>query len=240
MNKGELNELMIVTYLNKKFYSELSEHWKENIKKMFPFVINEDQIFATIIENRHCKPDIEIMIRQTRIKVSIKSGHNPSIHQEFFFCFMAFLKENDVSRRTLRIIEFYHFGKTKKLSNNGRPFTREEIIKNFGNYLNEANKEINNIDLIKKIVYRCVIKGAKAYYKKLDFFYYGNVDKGFLYSEKEIFETVIREKKDDNKAIHFGGLVYQPCGRKEDRVDKNYSRIKWPILCVKFYDNDII
>lgn len=186
------------------------------------------------------KPDIYLECRHTKVKISIKSGHNPSIHQENFFDFIKFLKRIGISSRTIKIISFYHFGKIKKLSNNGKPFTKDEMIKNYGKYLKQANEEINKKKIIEEIIYRTIIKGAKIDREEIDYLYYGSSEKGFLLSIEDIYSLVIKDKKEDILQLHFGGLIYQPSGRREDRVDRYYSRIKWPILCVKFYDNKII
>ena len=99
---------------------------------------------------------------------------------------------------------------------------------------------LDNEKIIKKIIYRTVIKGANMKRTGLTYLYYGNVEKGFLLSKEDIYSLVLayREHK---SSIHFGGLNYQPCGRKRTTIDYRYVRIKWPILSPMFYlsENEI-
>lgn len=240
-NIGEKNEFDIIDVLNNKKYKDLSPLWKENIKRMFSFVEDNDLIKAYSFDDRRAKPDITIKVRKSRINVSIKSGSNPSVHQEYFYDFFQFLKKIGVSSRTRHIISFYHFGVSKKLGNNGEPFTKDEIIEKYSEYIIQANEELNsNKEIIKKIVYHAVIAGNNPEREPMDYFYYGNPEKGFLLDTDQIYDMILKEEKPNNRNIHFGGLIYQPSGRKLNSRDRNYSKIKWPVLSVKFYDNDIL
>lgn len=241
MNSGEQNECNITKYLNLKIVKELNEFWKEIIYKMFPNAKDDDIIHSFLINARHVKPDIIIKINKTQKLISIKTGHNPSVHQEYINSFYDYLRKYKVSERTIKIISFYHFGLSKKTTNNGSQFTREEIIDKYGEYLIQANEEINkNEKLIDNIIYRSIIKGSQNYYYEIDYFYYGCLDKGFLLSKEEIYDIVKHDIKPNLGPIHFGGLIYQPSGRNLYKRDIKYVRIKWPILCLKFYNNDII
>lgn len=240
-NIGEKNEKNICDVLNNKKFNELSSMWQDNIKRMFPFVEDNDVINAYLYDDRRAKPDITIKCHKSRINVSIKSGTNPSVHQEYYYDFFQFLKQLGLSSRTRHIIAFYHFGVTNKLGNKDHPLTKDEIIEGYKDYIIQANKEINsNKELIKKFIYRTIIRGNNPDREPMDYFYYGSPVQGFLLSTDEIYDMILKEKKPDDKNIHFGGLIYQPSGRKLHSRDRNYSKVKWPVLCVKFYNNDIL
>lgn len=237
MNDGIKNELLIIRKLNNKMFCDLSYHWKSIIKRIYPNINKNDIIRAYSFNDRHAKPDIVISLNNNKVKISIKTGHNPSMHQEYYYDFFKFLERNNVSTKTIKIISFYHFGMSKKLSNNGCPFTKNEIVTRFKDYIIFANNELNKrTDLLEKIIYRSIIIGSNQEREEIDYLYYGNVEKGFLLSKNEIYDIIMNEKKDDDLFIHFGGLIYQPSGRKVNSRDRNYSRIKWPLLCVKFYE----
>lgn len=241
MNSGEQNENNIAKYLNLKMVKELNEFWKEIIYKMFPTAQDADIIHSFLIDARHVKPDIIVKINIIQKLISIKTGHNPSVHQEHIYSFYDYLRKNGVSERTIKIISFYHFGLSKKTTNNGKQFSKDEIIDKYGDYLIQANEELNNNKhLIDDIIFRSIIKGSKEYYYEVDYFYYGCLDKGFLLSREEIYDIVKHDIKPNKGPIHFGGLIYQPSGRNMLKRDINYVRIKWPILCLKFYNDDII
>lgn len=231
---GLLNEKEIINHLNCMLYKELDDKWKEHIKQMFPFVKDDDVIYARPFPDHQAKPDVIIKVRNTCQYLSVKSGRNPSVHQENFFSFQKFLSKLGVPKAVLRIIYFYHFGKTKKLSNNGEPFTKEELDEKYGEYFLKASQILDKPYIIKEIVNRTIIKGANPTRTGITYLYYGNVEKGFLLSKEDIYQLVLNYRE-HKSSIHFGALNYQPGGRKRTSQDYRYVRIKWPILSPMFY-----
>ena len=95
MNSGEQNENNIAKYLNLKMVKELNEFWKEIIYKMFPTAQDADIIHSFLIDARHVKPDIIVKINKIQKLISIKTGHNPSVHQEHIYSFYDYLRKNN-------------------------------------------------------------------------------------------------------------------------------------------------
>lgn len=235
--RGLQNEEDIIKYLNGKTLASLNEKWKQHILIMFPFATFEDVILARKFPDHKAKPDIILKIRHTCVYVSVKSGKNPSIHQEDFFSFSRFLSRIPVDNKILRVIQFYHFGETKKLNNNGKPFTREELQSKFSRYITWANMNLNDPKIIEEVIYRAVIKGADKHRTGIDFLYYGSLQEGILLSKEEIYTSVRQSMDSKDRPIHFGALNYQPAGRKRTSIDYRYVRIKWPLLAVMFYED---
>ncbi|MCQ2086934.1 MAG: hypothetical protein MJZ37_02520 [Bacilli bacterium] len=231
---GLKNEAVIIEYLNFKRFKDLNEKWKKHISTMFPFIKDDDVIYARKHPDHQAKPDAIIKVRNTLQYLSIKSGRNPSVHQEDFFTFRRFLKYLGVDTWVLRTIYFYHFGETMKISNNGVPFTKEELEERYSSYFLKASIALDKEEIIKKVINRTVIKGANNKRTALTYLYYGNVDKGFLLSKEDIYSLVLNYRE-HKTSIHFGGLNYQPSGRKRTTVDYRYVRIKWGILSPMFY-----
>lgn len=234
---GLKNEEDIIEYLNTKSFSSLNEKWQKHIKTMFPFVEDDDVIYARKFPDHKSKPDAIIKVRHTCEYLSIKSGRNPSVHQEDYFVFQNFLKRIGVSEQVLRTIYFFHFGETKKLNNNGQPFTKEQLEENYSEYFLKASQKLDDKKIIEDIIYRTVIKGADQKRNALTYLYFGNVEQGFLLSKEDIYTLVLRYRN-HKSSIHFGGLNYQPGGRNRTRADYRYVRIKWPILSPMYYLNE--
>lgn len=232
--QGLLNEQEVIDHLNNKTFVMLDEKWQKHIKVMFPFVKDTDIIYARKFPEHKAKPDAIIKVRNSVEYLSIKSGRNPSVHQEDYFVFQNFLKNLGIPRNVLRTIYFYHFGETKTCNNNGKPFTKEELEEKYGEYFLRASTFLDNERIIKKIIYRTVIKGANMKRNGITYLYYGNVEKGFLLSKEDIYSLILNYRE-HKSSIHFGGLNYQPCGRKRTTIDYRYVRIKWPILSPMFY-----
>lgn len=235
---GLQNEEDIINYLNKKTFESLNGKWQKHILKMFPFINDTDVIYASKFPNHLAKPDIIVKTRHSIQYVSIKSGKNPSVHQEEVRSFYRFLQSLDISERTRYIMRFYHYGETDKINNHGIPFTREELISKYSSYFLQANIELDKDKIIEQIIDRTVIRGADRSRTAVTYFYYGSLQKGFLLSKEEVYSTILSYREHEGRPIHFGALNYQPAGRNRNAIDHHYVRIKWPMLAVLFYKNE--
>ncbi len=236
-NLGIENEYDILNYLHGKRYKELNRKWKKHIKVMFPKIKRNDLIYSGHFKDKWAKPDIYVKVNNRIKYISIKTGRNASVHDEKIKPFYDFLKKLNISDRTLKIMLFYHYGYSEKLSNNGVPFTREEILENYKNYIDEANAELNKKYILREIIKRCVLKGTERRDGDIDFMYYGVLKDGYLMSEDDIYDLIMDDNSDEGRGIHFGGLIYQAGARSRfsNRVDE--VKIKWPLLNHKFYDH---
>lgn len=237
--QGTANELAIAEYLQNKKVKDLNDHWKPLIKKMFPNCKEKDLIKSWRHYDHMAKPDIKIRVGKDVINLSIKTGKIPSIHKERTTLFFKFLEANGVSKRTIHIINFFHYGRTWKKSDHGRPYTKEKLIKEYNQYFTQANAELNsNKELLRKIAMLCFFEGNDDNREKADFLYYGVVDKGILFSQEEVVDIISRDVSNYKRGIHYGGLIHNPCSRNPKEIDNCNIRFKWPMLAVLFYDND--
>ena len=232
------NETKIITYLNEKKFSELNDKWKAVIIRMFPFVKENDLIHAKHFPDYTAKPDMTIQIRHSFVHVSIKTGKNPSVHQESFYSFERFLDKLKVSKRTQEIIRFFHFGDSRKLKTNGKPICLKEMKEKYSSYFLEASKELDNTKIIEKVIDRTVIRGTSSKRTGLDYLYYGDLEHGKLLSVEDIYSMVLAYREHGKSAIHFGGLNYNPSARSTARRERGYVRIKWPLLSFLYYRSE--
>ena len=241
MKNGKDNEIAIIQSLSGLTYQELSEKWKKHVKKMFPEIKEQDKITAYFYRDAFAKPDIVVTVNDRSVYISIKSGKNPSCHHENFSDFSYFLIKQGVPDRIIRILSFYQFGRSDKLSNNGVAFTKEEIQTKFKPYVLEASEYfLKHPQIVRKIIHRSLIRGTRYYGDEVDFFYYGNSERGFILSREEVYNEILKDEFIDSKTLHFYALVFQPDGRKEDRPNHLFIRIKWPVLSLRFYDEEFL
>lgn len=135
-------------------------------------------------------------------------------------------------------MRFFQFGESEKASNNGVPFSPKELEEKYKDYFIEASKELDRIDLIDAIVFRTILKGCVSKRYKVNYLYYGNLEKGYILSEEDIYSLVLQYRNHDKSAIHFGGLNFHPCRRKRDKITYSDCRIKWPILALLYYRSE--
>ncbi len=242
MKSGKANELDIISALNGYYFKDLNPMWQHYVKRIFPKITDNDTIRAYLYWDNRAKPDMVLICNQVRKFVSIKSGHNPTCHHETLSSFITFLRKNKIPERYIRIILFYHYGRSDKLSNNGQSFTRKEIIDQYGDYLADLNNYLETrTDITEKLIYRTIIRGLRPNVDLVDFFYYGSVNNGFLLSRQDVYNEIINDNdKDPRGAPHFGGLLYQARTRQDDNPERSCVRIMWPILCLNFYNKEFL
>lgn len=234
MNDGLVNEKRIIKSYNNKKFSQLNDFQKEVIKTIFSNIKDEDMIFSNIC-NRYSKPDIYFEVNNIRKYISIKSGRSDSMHFESIKSFVLFLRGLGVSNRTQKIILLFHYGDSSLDGTGTIRLCFEEIMKKYSNYIQEANEEINKIDIVKKSLDRFVFMGIESKTCFVDYIYYGNEKYGILCSKEKMVDFVLKKKYGHLKTLHIGPMTIQPFLRDVKRVSKNvYKRnmvqVKWHYL----------
>lgn len=235
---GLNNEQKIISYLNNKKICDLNSKWKKHILKMFPFAKENDLITAKHFPDSMAKPDIVITVRHTNKFLSVKTGKIPSLHQESFYSFVRFLQKLGVSQRTINIIRFFHFGDSRKLNTDGKPMTLNEMKEKYYDFFLDASKELDNEKIICAVIDRVIIRGTKNTRTPIDFLYYGDLEHGNLLEKEEIYSMILSYREHGKSLIHFGGLIYMPGARSINRRERNYVKIKWPLLAFLYYRDE--
>lgn len=237
---GGMNETLILTALNKHYYKDLDEKWKKHMKRMFKDIIEDDYILCNYYAYKDAKPDLEIIVNDKKIYLSIKSGHAPTVHREPIRTFFEFLRSLDVPERIIKIIAFYHYGYSLKDKHHTEVLTRKEIIEKYGKYIKEVNKYfVEHKEIVREIIYRSIVRGRMKR-DLVDYFYYGNSAKGYLLSVYDIIGLIYKDPNEECSSICFYGLTYISNARKLDSPNRHRMQINWPILCKWFYDKDFL
>ncbi len=105
---GSVNESMILIALNNHYFKNLSDKWKRHVKRMFKDIKDGDLIKVNYYSIKNAKPDLEIIVNNRKILLSVKSGHAPTMHQEPIKTFFDFLRGLEVPKRIIDTIAFYH------------------------------------------------------------------------------------------------------------------------------------
>ncbi|MGM9857976.1 MAG: hypothetical protein ACI311_01840 [Bacilli bacterium] len=230
-NFGKTYEELIVYKLNEKRLNELSDFWKTNIKEIFD-IKDDNPIITARVVGKKCKTDIEIFCVGKKINVSVKTGEHNSFHQENVFELLDFLSKLGVSKRTINIIKFYHFGDGTIDGTGSKRMDVSEIKVKYGKLIKEANEEINKREIIEKVFERFVIKGANEYYQRIDYIYYGDTEFGYFVTRDELLQYALRHRCMFLTGLHFGPLNYQPYKRllnsqKKSEKERYIVQIKW-------------
>lgn len=227
---GFQNELEIKRELDNKTIKELNPMYRSFIEDLFSN-INDSDLINCIIDDSNKKHDIVISIKNEKRYISIKKGIKNSVHVEGISSFIHFLIQNHVKRNV--VIEYlkYHYADG---STNGTGINRlsaEEYKKENQEKIDMINAEINNKDLLIKVIDRFILKGNISD-KSIDAILFG-VNDDFVWIEKEDIIKVILSKKDVySSAVHFGPLTIQPldrCLNYNPKYDKRRFcvQVKW-------------
>lgn len=240
---GFQNELEIKRELDNKTIKELNPMYRSFIEDLFSN-INDSDLINCIIDDSNKKHDIIISIKNEKRYISIKKGIKNSVHVEGISSFIHFLIQNHVKRNV--VIEYlkYHYADG---STNGTGINRlsaEEYKKENQEKIDMINAEINNKDLLIKVIDRFILKGNISD-KSIDAILFG-VNDDFIWIKKEDIIKVILSKKDVySSAVHFGPLTIQPldrCLNYNPKYDKRRFcvQVKWYNLAddiIEFMNN---
>lgn len=240
---GFQNELEIKRELDNKNIKELNPMYRSFIEDLFSN-INDSDLINCIIDDSNKKHDIIISIKNEKRYISIKKGIKNSVHVEGISSFIHFLIQNHVKRNV--VIEYlkYHYADG---STNGTGINRlsaEEYKKENQEKIDMINAEINNKDLLIKVIDRFILKGNISD-KSIDAILFG-VNDDFIWIKKEDIIKVILSKKDVySSAVHFGPLTIQPldrCLNYNPKYDKRRFcvQVKWYNLAddiIEFMNN---
>ena len=226
MNDGLNNEKEIVEALHKKKFQDLNFHWQQEIKRIFPNVINED-IIECFKYKKKIKSDIRIKIANKIINVSIKSGNDISVHSEISNTFYLFLKNIGVTERTIKIIKFYQYGDLTIDGSGKKIIPLDKLKIEYYKYFAEANYEINKPNILIKCIDRFLFSGSIVNNSHADYLFYGNKNFGYFVNKKELFNYLMKNKAMHLSGIHFGQFSFQCASRCIGKPKRKYIQIKW-------------
>lgn len=230
-NQGIRNEYLFVEEINKKKLNELTFLLQELILFLFPH-IKQDSIIKCYKNIEYEKGDIVIQVGCIKKYVSIKMGHKNSVHCESVKKFKKFLESLNVSRKTINeILKYQYADGTLDGTGSFRKSTAEYKIDNKDS-ITSINKELNNSEIIQKVVNRFIIQGTQWHTNKIDLLIYGTPEDFFFITPKEIHTYIMSKKNIESSAIHFSCLTLQPLSRVLNYNEKleymrHWIQIKW-------------
>ena len=230
-NQGIKNEYCFIKEINGKSLNELSFLLQELILFLFP-CIKGYSIIKCYKNIEYEKGDIVIQVSEIKKYISIKMGHKNSVHCESVKKFKIFLESLNISKHTINEILRYQYsdgtldgtGNFRKTSMEYKQENRESI--------SFINKELNNKEIIRKVVNRFIIQGTQYQTHKIDLLVYGLPNDFFFITPKEIHTFIMSKRNMKSSTIHFSCLTLQPLSRVLDYNEKmeymrHWIQVKW-------------
>ena len=230
-NHGISNEYLFIEEINNKKINELTFLIQELILFLFPH-IKKDSIIKCYKNIEYEKGDIVIQVGCIKKYVSTKMGHKNSVHCESIKKFKKFLESLNISKHTINeILRYQYADGTLNGTGNFRKSSVEYKEENKDS-ISFINKELNNPEVIQKIVNRFIIQGTQWHTHKIDLLVYGTPEDFFFITPKEIHTYIISKRNIESSAIHFSCLTMQPLSRVLNYNEKleymrHWIQIKW-------------
>ena len=114
MNGGYQNEKDFVNLFNKKYLYELDNKAQDLLKDLFENEIDNSEPIKAWKNKAVQKADIFIKYKNYIKGISIKSGHNNSIHHEQIQEFERYLAKLKIPYKIINKYIGYHYGYEKK------------------------------------------------------------------------------------------------------------------------------
>lgn len=216
-NEGFKNEYAFAKELNKKQFKNLKKTYQNLILNLYPNV-NDNDIIECWVSKYNEKSDIKIRINGIIKGISIKMGHQNSIHMEHISDFKDYLTKIGVDENI--IAKIIHFVEWKKEHSNLKSYYyKRDFTKNYI----EINNALNDYYVKWKLISRFLFEGNNRFHYSAHALVYGTPNKFLWTNRNEIMKYLIEAKNDSNATIKIGLLCLQTYSKEK----KDFIQIKW-------------
>ena len=240
LSKGYLHEDEMIEFLNNKKISSLSNNLRKFIIELFG-VVDPDKMVYCEYAIEYTKPDFVVTYDGKKKYVSMKSGNAEVVHHEKIETFLSFLRALGVSEETIKTILLHQYGDGTIDGTGKERIPIDELKYNLRFQIEEANKELNDVDVIKAVTDRVLFQGVNNEVPAADAIYHGTFEYGVTVNKKQIMKYIIKKalRWHYYNSLHIGPFFIRPHARyigTEIKNPKSRSMIDlhWPRLSVDF------
>ncbi len=230
---GYQNEIDFVNCLNRKYVSQLSNNMKDFLYDLFDNLNDSDYIICWK-NSINQKSDIFIKINKYVKGVSLKLGHDNSVHSESIQNFKIFLEDLEIPYKVINYYINYHYGIKKENDKVIGKYTAEEYKKSHIEELRILNKYLNRTKGIISSVDRFLVKSANSRYD-ISAIVSGNPNNFTWIKKDDLYDLVLSHQSDYTTTPHIGNLIIQPkirnlSGNCKNPKDIFIVQIKWYLV----------
>jgi len=235
VNTGEQKEAIIVQAIDNEKIENLEENLRTMVKFIFPNAKQDDIVQAKLIDGV-MKPDFSITINNETHYVSMKSGINTIVHQEYIDNFCKLLQDRGIGEHTIKTIRYFQFGDGTFDGTGPERMSYPELRLKLEKHSRLANRELNkNRKLMIELVNRFVFKGSDPNNVEADFLYEGDINYGQIVSRTQFLKHLEYKDWDFYESLHIGPILFRPHARYYKKRIKHESyrqRVEfyWPNL----------
>lgn len=242
MNNGVQNEREFVQLFNGKHIFEFKEKEIKFLRELFGEIIDNDEKIICWKNKMAQKADIFIKYKNYVKSISIKCGHNNSIHQEQVQEFKKYLSDIGIPYKICDKYFSYHFG--YMINENGKRdfstlLSSDEYKALYQDDIDIFNEYINRTKIIVNMVDRFIIRGRISNFD-IDALICGTTDDYEWIMKYDIYDLVLSNKCPHLMSPHVACMTLGPKGRNLSCDPNNMA--KRYIVCARWNDlkKDII
>lgn len=226
MQYGFQNEINFAKYLDHKKYSQLSKDYKELIKALFAEVDNNSKIDCWRSQRKE-KADIKIKVNNEVKGISIKIGHNCSVHQENSESLFRFFDKIGVENKVITYIRKFLEGYS-----NGVRVDAISYIERNEDEIEKIKNSLNQYYIKANLIIRFLFLGTEKQNYDCDAIIYGKPEKFLWATKSEIFHYLLECETPKVQRINFGSLSLKSYDRNLRnnplrRAKEKDIQIKW-------------
>lgn len=229
IQKGIQNEINFANTIDGKKLRELSLDMQELIRVLFKNVY-EDGIIECWKSKYNEKADIKIKINNEIKGVSIKTGHECSMHQESTTKFYNFLLKIGVEKQTINYFDEFMKGIVNEKKVNSATFIAHNEAK-----INQIRKEFNNYYVKTNLIIRFIFQGTELQKYDCDAIIYGTPQKFLWATKDEILKLLVEYQVKVPNYINISALNIKNYDRNLRESKKKINKesqiqVKWYTL----------
>ena len=242
MNYGYQNEFDFVLLFNDKYLHELDDNSQTFLKELFKDVIDNTEKIKSWKNKMIQKTDIFIKYKNHIKNISLKCGHNNSIHNEQIQEFKRYLEKIGIPYNIIDKYMGYHYG-YKKDENGKTDFSirlsSDEYKELYQNEIDIFNQNINKTKIIVDMIDRFIIRGKNSDYD-IDALICGTIDDYVWILKYDIYDLILSKKSMFFTSPHIACITLGPKKRNLTETSKN-NKDRY-LLCARwnFIKEDII
>lgn len=236
MNGGYQNEKVFVNLFNKKYLYELDNKAQDLLKDLFENEIDNSEPIKAWKNKAVQKADIFIKYKNYIKGISIKSGHNNSIHHEQIQEFERYLAKLKIPYKVINKYIGYHYGYEKNENNEidfSVKFNSEQYKSLYQNEIDIFNSYVNKTRIIVDMIDRFIIRGRNADYD-IDALLYGTINDYIWIKKDDLYDLILSKRSLEFTSPHAACMTIGPqkrCIASDKNVkDKYLVAIRWNYL----------
>ena len=249
INDGVQNEYEFVDFFNGKLLGNFDNNTKDFLMELFNGIITDDEPIVAWKNRVAQKADIFIKYKGIIKGISLKCGHNNSMHCESIENFKLFLEKYSILYKTIDYYMSYHYGYDRDEMGKidfSKTLSSVEYKLKYQNEIDKFNEAINKTKIIIDMIDRFIIRGRNSEYD-IDALICGTVNDYVWIMKYDLYDLILSNRCMEYTSPHIACMTIGPKKRNLNHDSKNIKDrylvcVRWNFIresIIKFKENKL-